>query len=140
MFDMTGATREYVDMDIDFDGVEYTGPTTLLEYVVGEMMLKNMGNASDSTYAGNYNVVIFKHLLARTLSRSILTNYSQGMKVSLLLSRRWFYHAVSVFLQSVLLLVVAYTTFYYRVDNFQDRMMVTITCMSADGLSSSQLN
>ena len=55
------------------------------------------------------------------------------MKVSLLLSRRWFYHAVSVFLQSVLLLVVAYTTFYYRVDNFQDRMMVTITCMSADG-------
>ena len=53
------------------------------------------------------------------------------MKVSLLLSRRWFYHAVSVFLQSVLLLVVAYTTFYYRVDNFQDRMMVTITCMSA---------
>ena len=57
---------------------------------------------------------------------------SEGMKVSLLLSRRWFYHAVSVFLQSVLLLVVAYTTFYYRVDNFQDRMMVTITCMSAD--------
>ena len=54
------------------------------------------------------------------------------MKVSLLLSRRWFYHAVSVFLQSVLLLVVAYTTFYYRVDNFQDRMMVTITCMSAE--------
>ena len=40
-------------------------------------------------------------------------------KVSLLLTRRWFYHAVSVFLQSVLLLVVAYTTFYYRVDNFQ---------------------
>ena len=54
------------------------------------------------------------------------------MKVSLLLSRRWFYHAVSVFLQSVLLLVVAYTTFYYRVDNFQDRMMVTITCMSVE--------
>ena len=62
MFDMTGATREYVDMDIDFDGVEYTGPTTLLEYVVGEMMLKNMGNASDSTYAGN-NHLIFKSVL-----------------------------------------------------------------------------
>ena len=41
------------------------------------------------------------------------------VQVSLLLTRRWFYHAVSVFLQSVLLLVVAYTTFYYRVDNFQ---------------------
>merc|ERR1719225_1639919 len=51
------------------------------------------------------------------------------MKVSLILTRRWFYHAVSVFLQSVLLLVVAYTTFYYRIDNFQDRIMVAITCM-----------
>ena len=93
MFDMTGVTRQYVDMEMDYDGVEYTGPRELLEYVVGDMMLKNMGDTSDSAYA--------------------------GMKVSLLLTRRWFYHAVSVFLQSVLLLIVAYTTFYYRVDNFQ---------------------
>ena len=92
-FDMSGVTRQYVDLDIDYDGVEYTGPTTLLEYTVGDMMLKNMGNLTDSEYS--------------------------SMKVSLLLTRRWFYHAVSVFLQSVLLLIVAYTTFYYRVDNFQ---------------------
>ena len=45
--------------------------------------------------------------------------------MTLLLTRRWFYHAVSVFLQSVLLLVVAYTTFYYRIDNFQVRTMST---------------
>ena len=32
-------------------------------------------------------------------------------------------------LQSVLLLIVAYMTFYYRVDNFQDRVMVSITTM-----------
>merc|ERR1719206_1648338 len=86
--------RDYVDMDVDYDGVEYTGKEVLLEYVVGDMMLKKMGNDTGSKYA--------------------------GMKVSLILTRRWFYHAVSVFLQSVLLLVVAYTTFYYRIDNFQD--------------------
>jgi len=103
VFDMTGVTRDYVDMDVDYDGVEYTGKEVLLEYVVGDMMLKKMGNDTDSKYA--------------------------GMKVSLILTRRWFYHAVSVFLQSVLLLVVAYTTFYYRIDNFQDRIMVAITCM-----------
>ena len=51
------------------------------------------------------------------------------MKVSLILTRLWFYHAISVFLQSILLLIVAYMTFYYRVDNFQDRVMVSITCM-----------
>merc|ERR1719219_447190 len=52
-----------------------------------------------------------------------------GMKVTMALTRRCFYHAISVFLQSVLLLIVAYMTFYYRVDNFQDRVMVSITCM-----------
>ena len=77
MFDMTGVTRQYVDMEMDYDGVEYTGPDTLLEYTVseekqyskknsvsifqfsifqfskvGDMMLKNMGNATDSNYAG----------------------------------------------------------------------------------------
>ena len=50
-------------------------------------------------------------------------------QVSLTFTRRWFYHAINVFLQSVLLLIVAYMTFYYRVDNFQDRVMVSITCM-----------
>ena len=25
VFDMTGVTRDYVDMDVDYDGVEYTG-------------------------------------------------------------------------------------------------------------------
>ena len=72
--------------------------------------------------------------------------YAQ-MKVSLTFTRRWFYHGVNVFLQelsrfinkhtvanvrdlqSVLLLIVAYMTFYYRVDNFQDRVMVSITTM-----------
>ena len=34
MFDMTGVTRQYVDMEVDFDGVEYTGPSLLLEYTV----------------------------------------------------------------------------------------------------------
>merc|ERR1712110_62874 len=82
------------------------------------MMLKNMGNATDSNYAGMK--VLYYHITTYDICHG---------QVSLLLTRRWFYHAVSVFLQSVLLLVVAYTTFYYRVDNFQERIMVTITCM-----------
>ena len=52
MFEMSGVTRQYVDLDVDYDGVEYTGQRTLLEYVVGDMMLKNIGNSTDSEYAG----------------------------------------------------------------------------------------
>ena len=52
MFEMSGVTRQYVDLEVDYDGVEYTGQQTLLEYVVGDMMLKNIGNATNSEYAG----------------------------------------------------------------------------------------
>jgi hypothetical protein len=43
------------------------------------------------------------------------------VQVSLAITRRWFYHGISVFLQSILLLLVAYMTFFYRIDNFQAR-------------------
>jgi len=102
VFDMTGGTKEYLRMAVDENGVEYLGEEYLLEYRVGGMLLKEINDSS--------------------------AKYS-SMKVSLILTRRWFYHGISVFLQSILLLIVAYMTFYYRVDNFQDRVMVSITCM-----------
>jgi hypothetical protein len=39
--------------------------------------------------------------------------------------RRWFHHGISVFLQSILLLVSAYMTFFYVMDNFQERVLLT---------------
>jgi len=105
-FEVSGGTKDYLrlepDVDGDFKGVDYLGDRLLLEYTVGEMFLKTVNDTS-SKYA--------------------------SMKVSLSFTRRWFYHGINVFLQSVLLLIVAYMTFYYRVDNFQDRVMVSITCM-----------
>jgi len=105
-FEIAGGTKDYLrlerDVDGDFQGVEYLGDRSLLEYTVGGMFLKVVNDTS-SKYA--------------------------SMKVSLSFTRRCFYHLINVFLQSVLLLVVAYMTFYYRVDNFQDRVMVSITCM-----------
>ena len=103
MFEMTGGTKDYLTFAVDRDekgkGVHYQGEVLLLEYTVGEMMLKVV-NDSDSKYA--------------------------QMKVSLSITRRWFYFGKNVFIQSVLLLAVAYMTFYHRVDNFQDRVMVSI--------------
>merc|ERR1712061_552887 len=105
-FELAGGTKDYLQLEVDaydnFTGVDYLGDKLLLEYTVGEMLLKVVNDTS-SKYA--------------------------SMKVSLSFTRRWFYHAINVFLQSVLLLIVAYMTFYYRVDNFEDRVMVSITCM-----------
>jgi len=105
LFELSGATIDYIVTEVDTEGVEYLGKKALLEYVIGDMMLKTLNNETgdDRKYAGS--------------------------KVSFFMTRRWFYHAISVFLQSVLLLIVAYMTFYYRIDNFEDRVMVSITCM-----------
>ena len=95
-FELSGGTKDYLQLEVDafdnFTGVEYLGDKNLLEYTVGEMLLKVV-NDSEAKNA--------------------------QMKVSLTFTRRWFYHGINVFLQSVLLLIVAYMTFYYRVDNFQ---------------------
>ena len=105
-FEIQGGTKDYLQLEADaydnFTGVDYLGDKLLLEYTVGDMLLKVI-NDSEAKHA--------------------------KMKVSLTFTRRWFYHGVNVFLQSVLLLIVSYMTFYYRVDNFQDRVMVSITTM-----------
>ena len=105
-FELSGGTKDYLQLELDvydnFTGVDYLGEKLLLEYTVGEMMMKVV---NDTT-----------------------AKYS-SLKVSLTFTRRWFYHGINVFLQSVLLLIVAYMTFYYQVDNFQDRVMVCITTM-----------
>ena len=94
--EISKGTKEYLQLEVDsydnFTGVEYLGDKQLLEYTVGDLLLKVINDSSAK---------------------------NAQMKVSLTFTRRWFYHGVNVFLQSVLLLIVAYMTFYYRVDNFQ---------------------
>ena len=108
---MSGATMDYVTMDRDGLGVEYTGKKELLEYMVGDMTMKSL-NESGRKYAGIK--------VGLDLILIILDSKNQLIfQVTLALTRKWFYHGISVFLQSFLLLVVAYMTFYFRIDNFQ---------------------
>ena len=101
--EISKGTKEYLQLEVDsydnFTGVEYLGDKQLLEYTVGDLLLKVINDSSAK---------------------------NAQMKVSLTFTRRWFYHGVNVFLQSVLLLIVAYMTFYYRVDNFQARQALKV--------------
>ena len=42
-----------------------------------------------------------------------------NLQVKIVFRRKWFYHLITIFIQSVLLLGVAYMTFYFRINNFQ---------------------
>ena len=47
--------------------------------------------------------------------------------INLTFKRRMEYHVTNTFLQTQLLILVGYLSFYFRVDNFTDRIMVTLT-------------
>ncbi len=38
--------------------------------------------------------------------------------MKIVFQRKWFYHLITVFLQSVLLIVVAFFTFFFRLTDF----------------------
>ena len=98
-FQVNGIPTRYLQLGIEIpegcdtcDGGEYLGNRNLVEYLVGDTVMED------------------------------LTNYSEVFgraRVKTMFKRRWVYHLITVFLQSILLLAVAYMTFYFKVSNFQ---------------------
>ena len=58
-------------------------------------------------------------VLQLSLVLSLVDNTNNIIKVKIVFRRKWFYHLITIFIQSVLLLCVAYMTFYFRINNFQ---------------------
>ena len=48
------------------------------------------------------------------------------MQAKIVFQRKWIYHLITIFLQSVLLLAVAYLTFYFRINNFQVQLALLL--------------
>jgi len=105
-FEVSGVNKDYVELFIDTyyggSGADYGGAKDLLEYTVGDVTVDNLSNETEQ--------------------------FGQ-LSVKIVFQRKWIYHLITIFFQSVLLLAVAYLTFYFRLSNFQDRIMISITCM-----------
>ena len=50
-------------------------------------------------------------------------------RIDILFKRRMEYHITNTFLQTLLLVLVGFTTFFFEVDNFTDKIMVVLTTM-----------
>jgi len=105
-FEVSGVNKDYVALFIDNtfggEGAEYGGSKDLLEYTVGDVTIDNLSNE---------------------------TEFYGKVSAKIVFQRKWIYHLITIFIQSILLLAVAYLTFYFRLNNFQDRIMISITCM-----------
>jgi len=119
-FQVNGIPKRYLKIGIEApegcpecDGGEYLGSRTLVEYLVGSTVMEDLFNYSD------------------TFSRA---------RIKIMFKRQWVYHLVTVFFQSVLLIGVAYMTFYFKMSNFQDRVMIAITTMMVVATIQSSIN
>ena len=85
-------TSKYCEEGKVCSGGEYLGNRNLVEYLVGDAVMEDLSNYSE--------------IFGRA-------------RVKIMFKRRWVYHLITVFFQSILLLGVAYMTFYFKMSNFQ---------------------
>lgn len=120
VFQVNGIPQQYLSLGVQTpagcatcDGASYLGNRALVEYVIGDSMMDEMNNSTDKT--GKVRVMtVFK--------------------------RKWTFHFWTIFLQSIVLISVAYMTFYFKLSNFQDRIMIAITTMMVVATIQSSIN
>lgn len=95
------------------DGATYLGNRALVEYIVGDSIMDEELNST-----AKYGKV----------------------KVMTVFKRKWAYHFWTIFVQSILLIGVAYLTFYFKLPSFQDRIMIAITTMMVVATLQSSIN
>ena len=71
-----------------------------------------------------YNVVK-EEMFICTIS-NLNVSYAQ---IDVMFERKFEYHLSNTFLQTLLLLVISFMTFFFEVDNFTDKIMVVLTTM-----------
>ena len=103
------------------------------------IILESVGNANDSVllqtdikpvnYMGKRQLIeyqIVKEEMIICTLEGLNMSYAQ---VDIMFKRKFEYHISNTFLQTLLLLVISYMTFYFEVDNFTDKIMVVLTTM-----------
>ncbi|XP_037790048.1 gamma-aminobutyric acid receptor subunit beta-1-like [Penaeus monodon] len=82
------------------EGVVYKGPKQLPEYKVSQVVMQ-----------------------------AISRNDTEGQLVTMTLTNLYRYYLGNAYIPSLLLVIICYSTFYFRVEEFGDRIMVSITAM-----------
>ena len=100
IFEVEGKTDQYVKLSRDGAGIEFLGGWTLVEY----------------------------EIQMETLEITSKNNISQAI-VKIVFRRKMEFHVTNTFLQTFILICIGYMSFYFDVDNFTDRIMVTLTTM-----------
>ncbi|TRY67315.1 hypothetical protein TCAL_11764 [Tigriopus californicus] len=99
-FVIQGLPEQYVKLELDHKGVEFVGTRSLVEY----------------------------DIQMEDIELKTIENKS-AVAVRVIFRRRMEFHVTNTFLQTFILIGIGYMSLHFDVDNFSDRIMVTLTTM-----------
>ncbi|XP_064110595.1 pH-sensitive chloride channel 2-like [Macrobrachium nipponense] len=130
---MTSGTNEYITLKSDKEGVIYSGGQHLVEYEVTGVDLKSLETGETTP---SFQQTPFESPLPaeERVLEGEFADVSTGSKYSRLLvalhfRRRYGFYLINTFLPTSLMIVIAYLTFYFKVEDFNDRIMVSLTSL-----------
>ncbi|XP_059081195.1 uncharacterized protein LOC131879020 [Tigriopus californicus] len=97
--------------------------TTEKQYTSLSLRASDVLQVSDGINLTEYDII--RYNIEESISNA---NFSRAI-ANVTLRRKMAYHVFNTFFQTLLLIFVGYLSFFFKVDNFSDRIMVTLTTM-----------
>lgn len=97
-FELRDKSEDFVQFEKDGEGIKYTGDRNLADY---QVLLEDMAISKSET---NHSMAIIRVVFKRQTG----------------------FHSVTTFTQSMVLILVAFITFFFNIRNFSDRIMVNL--------------
>ena len=120
-FQVQGKTDDYVRLEKDFDGVEFLGSRLKLHF-----------SYKHHNYRRNYLLggrqLVEYEIQLEALHIETVNRISRAV-VKIVFRRNMQFHVANTFLQTFLLVAVGALTLFFAIDNFTDRIMVTLTTL-----------
>ncbi|CAL4139665.1 unnamed protein product, partial [Meganyctiphanes norvegica] len=111
---LQGVTKDYVSLQKEqgSDGVKFQGPTRLLEYEFQNLTLE------ENLSFNNYSLV----------------------KINMHLKNLYVYYIVNTYIPTFLLVSIAALTFFFPIEDFNDRIMVSLTTLMVEAAFFTQVS
>ena len=121
IFEVQGKTENYIKLERDYEGIEFLGKKQL------QCSVLSIFSLDIHLKPGGRELVEYEIQLEH-LEMKAVNNISRAY-IKIVFARKIEFHIANTFLQTFLLILVGYMSLYFDIEDFTDRIMVTLTSM-----------
>ena len=125
IFEVQGKTENYIKLERDYEGIEFLGKKQL--QCTSAVFCPYSAKIIFFLKPGGRELVEYEIQLEH-LEMKAVNNISRAY-IKIVFARKIEFHIANTFLQTFLLILVGYMSLYFDIEDFTDRIMVTLTSM-----------